>query len=346
MGISSTNPKSKITRRLSEKIKDNVTVLDVGASNGYARIWRAFGEKLTLHGFDPLVNEMRRLQEKEKNPNVKFHSYFVGEENKAIEVNSSEKSSSSDGKPAFRNRQATFHAKSMADYDQIKEKFNSGKKVVLADRMIRLDTFLPPSPHPEKHHDVDFIKVDTDGHDIQVLRGATEIINSGTLLGLDVEVRFLGPQGDRANIFRNIDRMLADAGFSLFHLEPKKYSRAALPRVFLKNRPTISPHGQVRWANAIYLRDLGAPGASASLPIDKVLKAICLFDLYDLPDVAAEIILQEKDRLGEIFPVDELLNLITPEINGQAVSYAEYMSQFEIAARSRRFEDFGRKILD
>ena len=342
MGISSTNPKSKVTRKLSERIKDNFIVLDVGASNGYARIWRAFGEKLTLHGFDPLVNEMDRLQEKEQNPNVKFHSYYVGEEDKGIGLNPSEKLSPSIEKPGFRNRLATFHAKTMADYNQIKEKFNSGQMVVLADRMIRLDTFFPP----EKHRDVDFIKVDTDGHDIQVLRGATEIINSGALLGLDVEVRFLGPQGDRANIFRNIDRMLADAGFSLFHLEPKKYSRAALPRMFLKNRPTISPHGQVRWSNAVYLRDLGSPGASASLPIDKVIKAICLFDLYDLPDVAAEIILEEKDRLSDVFPIDELLDLITPEISGKAVSYAEYMSQFEIAARSRRFEDFGRKILD
>lgn len=340
MGITTTNPKSKVTKALLPLLQSQMTVVDVGASNGYARIWRAFGEKLSLHGFDPLVTEMQRLQSAEPNPNIQYHSFFVGEEDKTVQFDSDK--SNQGPQKGIQSRLATFQAKNIATYDQIKEKFNSGKEIVLSEKMIRLDSFFPEGDH----FGIDFIKIDTDGHDINVLRGAQNIISTGGLLGLDVEVRFIGPQGDNANLFRNIDRMLGKAGFSLYHLEPKKYSRAALPRVFVKNRPTISPHGQVRWANAVYLRDLGAPGASERVPLDKVLKSICLFDLYDLPDVSAEIILNERDRLKCVVDPDQLLDLITPNIDGRTASYNEYMDQFRKACEQRRFEDFTRVWID
>jgi len=284
---------------------------------------------------------MERLASLETNPNIHYHPVFVGEETKAID-HSSNNSTKNEHQQVI-NRLATIKAKKLANYNQIKEQFNSGQKIVLSNDMIRLDEFIDKS----QHFDIDFLKVDTDGHDINVLRGASSIINSGGMIGLDVEVRFIGPQNNHANIFRNVDKMLSDAGYSLFHLEPKKYSRSSMPRVFTRDKPSISPHGQVRWANSIYLRDLGAPGATAHLPLDKVLKAICIFDLFDLPDVSAEIVMNEEERLSSIMSAGNILNKLTPDIGDiRNVSYSDYIDQFEKAARSRRFFDFGRVWID
>ena len=159
---------------------------------------------------------MERLASLETNPNIHYHPVFVGEETKAID-HSSNNSTKNEHQQVI-NRLATIKAKKLANYNQIKEQFNSGQKIVLSNDMIRLDEFIDKS----QHFDIDFLKVDTDGHDINVLRGASSIINSGGMIGLDVEVRFIGPQNNHANIFRNVDKMLSDAGFSLFHLEPKK----------------------------------------------------------------------------------------------------------------------------
>jgi len=78
-----------------------------------------------------------------------------------------------------------------------------------------------------------------------------------------------------------------------------------------------------------------------------VLKAICIFDLFDLPDVSAEIVMNEEERLSSIMSAGNILNKLTPDIGDiRNVSYSDYIDQFEKAARSRRFFDFGRVWID
>lgn len=340
MGLNNLNVRSRAVTDLACHLDEDFCVIDVGASNGVQRIFKPFGERLRFYGFDPLVAEMDRLNKLETNPKVTYEAAFVSKPGHVPKVSSHGRRPGSGAR-----RHAAVQAKLRMGYDRVKEEFNAGQPVELTDRVITLD---------ERFRDVgyeavDFIKIDTDGHDIDVLMGAEELLREGGVLGLDIEVRFNGPQRDTSNIFRNVDRILGMAGFALFQLDTKNYARAALPRPFVKNKPTVSAHGQIRWGNALYLRDLGDPMYEAVTGFEptraKVLKAICLYDLFDLPDSAIEIAKKYSSLLEGVCPVETIFDRLTPKIAGQEMTYDEYMEQFDKAIEAKEFYRFGREIL-
>jgi hypothetical protein len=194
--------------------------------------------------------------------------------------------------------------------------------------IIELDQFLLRD-HPT---DVDFIKVDTDGSDYQVLRGARQLLSETQVLGLGVEVQFHGLVHDESNTFRNIDRFLTSLGFSLFDLESHRYSRSVLPKPFLLRLPAQTQGGQMMWGDALYVRDAGNEnyeGAwSLRLPAHKLIKLACIFEIFGIEDCAAEVLLKYRASLGAYVDVDACLDLLTPPRNGQK-SYADYTSEFE-----------------
>ena len=54
-----------------------IFLLDVGASGGIEPHWLGLGDKLTAIGFDPLVSEVKRLNETNTNPNIHYEEGFV-----------------------------------------------------------------------------------------------------------------------------------------------------------------------------------------------------------------------------------------------------------------------------
>jgi hypothetical protein len=61
----------------------------------------------------------------------------------------------------------------------------------------------------------------------------------------------------------------------------------------------------------------------------KLLKLACLYELFSVPDCAAEILVTHRDRLSPLVDVDRLLDLLTPPLDGRPVSYREYLDAFE-----------------
>jgi hypothetical protein len=66
---------------------------------------------------------------------------------------------------------------------------------------------------------------------------------------------------------------------------------------------------------------------SASYP--KLLKLVCLFALFELPDCAAEIVVAHRDRVATAVDPDALLDLLTPSLRGKQLSYADYVAAFD-----------------
>jgi hypothetical protein len=184
---------------------------------------------------------------------------------------------------------------------------------------------------------VDFVKVDTDGHDIEVILGARNILAAGGVLGLRVEMQFHGSPHEYANTFSNIDRLLRERGFSLFDLDVYRYSRADLPAPFVYDIPAQTTTGQVSWGEALYLRDLGSPTYEAMWNYDvtreRVMKLAALFDLFDLPDCAAELLRNRAHFLDD--PTRE--NLLDLLVSDEPGAYASLLATFE-----RDFTEFYR----
>jgi hypothetical protein len=179
---------------------------------------------------------------------------------------------------------------------------------------------------------VDFLKTDTDGFDIAVLLGGRETLTGSPVLAVQSEVMFQGLLVDYANSFANVDRLLRNLGFSLFGITPIYYSRGDLPLHFAyPGQCSNTVSGQVVWADVLYCRDLAIPSYEKTWGIEitpsQVLKLACIYELYRLADCAAELLITFRDRLG--FDIEPYLDLLTPEINGQQLSYREYNAAFE-----------------
>jgi tetratricopeptide (TPR) repeat protein len=301
-------------------------LLDVGASGGVEPHWYSFRDLLRATGFEPLVFEAERLSRAAK-AGVTYEAAFVGcrDYDKIFPPDirfDPIRSRSNDVMP----RTSAMAAQAPSDY--IQQQYNAGRPPVYSDRRITLDEYVRPSDHAG----VDFIKIDTDGHDIEVLLGAQGILTAGGALGVSIEVQLQGAVHDSANTFTNIDRIMRSHGFSLFDLEVYRYSREALPARFLYPIPANTVSGQTLWGEAVYFRDFGDADYSEKWGLKptpvQVLKLACLFELFGLPDCAAELLLRRGHFLEPAMR-DRLLDLLVP-LPEQAceVRYREFVASF------------------
>src|SRR5215469_16812259 len=85
----------------------------------------------------------------------------------------------------------------------------------------------------------------------------------------------------------------------------------------------------------MYARDLGSrlyEEFAKALAPDKLLNLATIFAIFDLPDCAAEIVLQFRDRISSLCDVDRMLDLLTAQAERSSpnkANYKSYLEQFE-----------------
>jgi FkbM family methyltransferase len=328
--VTSRPPRGTLTARVCETLlppESPFFVLDVGCSGGIDELWYAFGDRFEAVGFDPLVAEVERLNAATRSPGVRYEAARVTcrdydtlyprevrkKRGEWPHVDLFERSSAA----AVKRRLQTSYEQTV---------FNKGAPIVYTDRAITLDDYVPEQDRPR----VDFLKIDTDGHDIAVVLGAQALMAAGGMLGVLVEAQLQGSTHEFANTFTNIDRILKRHGFTLFDLTTNRYSRASLPAPFAVDLAAQTTSGQLLWGDALYLRELASrdyerlwPGYEVTK--ERVLKLACLFDLFDLPDCAAELLINRGGFLEQA-QRDALLDLL---VSPEPGSYAAHLAAFE-----------------
>ncbi len=306
-------------------------LLDVGASGGVDSRWNVFASRLRGIGFDPLVAEIDRLNATETRPGVRYEAVLVGcpgFDDLFPPALRNDRVTSKNNDPFPRVSASAAQRRLQTSY--VQEVFNAGAALVLSERTISLDEFVAPS----EYEAVDFIKIDTDGHDIEVLLGAERLMSAGGALGVMVEAQFHGSTHDYANTFANIDRLMRRRGFTLFDVATNRYSRAALPAPFEFDLAAQTVSGQVLWGDAVYFRDLADPRYDGmwryELTPERVLKLACLFEQFDVPDCAAELLLNRGGFLDRL-QREALLDLL---VTGESGAYRRHLAIFDDDFRS------------
>lgn len=319
--------------------RDPFTLFDIGCGLGIDPVWRFFWDDLVAYGFDPQEDECARLQAREKSGNIHYHASFVGLP-PSDPFHQRRPASGRTGGTYFdpgaqfgrgssyaanlRKQAATAVAptSSLESTEQWSERRLSTQKVAI-------DEFA-------EHHQIgciDFVKIDTDGRDLEAAASCGDAIRRTNILGFMIECCFAGSDDPTENSFYNVDAFMRGHGFVLYALTANRYSRAALPAPFLYPALYQTVSGQPIWGDMIYLRD----GASKDyrtvwgddLSVTKLLKLACLYELFQLTDCAAELVLAHQDRIRQMVDPTVLLNLLTPRLRNQDRSYSEYLQLFE-----------------
>ncbi len=299
-------------------------LIDVGCAGGLDPLWCLFGDQLAAVGFDPQQSEIERLRKAETNPNVKYIPALVG--------------LPEDNEFHLRKRQQTYQAPSYFDPLQRSSaaaRWTAGaapQSNVIGEQLTPTKIGISEYVQSNGIRSVAFIKIDTDGSDLEATVSASEIIRPCNVLGFMIESPFSGTHDDTANSFHNIDRFMRKNGFMLYVLAQRAYSRAALPAPFVYGIPAQTISGQVHWADAVYLRDGAAADYaliwSEELSTVALLKLAALYELFRLPDCAAELINTHRNRIASMVDPDRLLDLLTPPLHGKQLSYKDYVATF------------------
>lgn len=313
-----------MTQHLIEEgvlLNDPFTLIDVGASGGIASHWDLFKEDFQAFAFEPLIAECERLNSG-KQKKITYFPYFVISDDEEVRAESGNHFAST----IFQRTSAAF-VYELKKYNYAKEHFNAGKELVYSDEKISLSKFITLNPLET----VDFIKIDTDGYDYEVLDGARKILAEKEVLGIEIESQFHGKSHMHSNTFRNIDRVLTEEGFSLFDLDVWRYTKSALPGRFKYDIPAVTTTGQALYGDALYLRDYAAKDTKNLTPT-KIIKLACLHELYCKPDCAAELLNMYREQLP--IDVDRCLDLLVKNMDAKT-TYDEYLKYFK-----EKTEDF------
>jgi FkbM family methyltransferase len=300
-------------------------VIDVGCGGGLDDLWRALAPRLRAWGIEPQMAECARLADAEADPNVRYFPYLVGVADDHWFARKRAEEPRPEPCPEVWSR-ASMCLAHQARPGMPQQEGAFGEE--LTDGRVSLDDFVRG-----QGADVDFVKVDTDGADLEVLVSAEGTLAAGGVLGLLVEANFTGSGAETANTFHNIDRYLKRRGFDVYSVQgPHRYSRASLPGFFRYHFPAQTFTGQTLWGDVLYLRDgcTGNGGEFGLPPLtdEKLVKLACLYELFSLADCAAELILRRRELFARYADPERLLDALTPPLHGNRVSYHEYMAEF------------------
>lgn len=177
----------KILNEITEIIPRKIHYCDVGARFGLQDPWESFRKIIDLTCFEPDIVEYNLLV-KDKINNDKIFPYALTNESKEITLNLTKtRGCSSLYKP---------NLKFLKNYPEV-ERFGVEKTVNL--EATSLDVLFAKKIIPN----IDFIKIDTQGSELNIIKGGENLL-SKNILGLEVEVEFQAVY-EKQPLFSEID---------------------------------------------------------------------------------------------------------------------------------------------
>ena len=295
-----------------------LTLIDAGCRGGISRAWRRFAPHLVAHGFDPLLEECERLSAAEQLATVQYHARHLGlPEDDAFVV------CRNDAVGPNHNPWARLSTARAAN-------ILGQTSAVASPRLASPQSRIGIAEFAREHQldSIDFLKIDVDGDDYGVLRSAARVMDP--VLGVSIEVNYFGSDAETDNTLHNVDRYMRGHGFELFGITSRLYSHAALPAPFIGRGPAATTFGRPLQGHTLYLRDVSAPHRrddARTLGVPRLAKLAALFELFGLPDCAAELIVTFSDRFNVIGSPEQMLDVLASGVS--ELPYREYLRRFE-----------------
>lgn len=168
-------------------------VMDVGANVGnYAKLLNSVNSKIEVYCFEPHPATYKTLIENIVNLNIQSFNVGVGGQNGTLTLYD------------YEDRQGSEHA---SLYKEVIENIHGGKSTEHNVEMISLDSFAKE----KKISSVLLLKIDTEGHELAVLKGFKSYIKEHRIAAIHFE--FNGMNVISRTFFRDFWELLSDYDF-------------------------------------------------------------------------------------------------------------------------------------
>lgn len=261
--------------------EDPLRLIDVGARDGIASRWEPYFRLLQVCAFEPDPEECNRL-----NARASGMPYPIQFLPKAL--------GAMDGQSAILNicRQPGCSSLLQPNQELCRGYPYSANMEVVKTWPItlsRLDTVVA-----ENGFRPDVIKVDTQGTELDILRGAGSLIDD--MLVVELEVEFVAQYVDQAQ-FSDVDLFMREKGFVLRGLKRSYWRLSARP-----GWPKSARGGQLLHGDALYVNGMLA-SRDATLPAVTMLKGLVALSAYEQDDLVLEILSRPHPALSGLSEV-------------------------------------------
>jgi FkbM family methyltransferase len=303
--------------------RDNpIVILDIGARGGIGREWDVLGDQIRAYAFEPDEKECSRLAA----GSPAYLNYIPRALGRVRGKQTLYQTALPDSAGLYRTR--------MDYFDRLLNRDNGVTVGEIEVEVSTLDDVLAEY----KIDAVDFIKIDIEGAELDVLEGATRLLSGDWPLGLLSEIRF-HEEINGSPPFSLFDVFLRKNGLRLFDLQFYYQSRRVMPYPGLEHyrRPNgdkffaYTSRGQLQDGDALYFRDLLLPAQAPLIhrvsPVS-ILKMCAFLEIFSMSDCAAELLLASKDRVDALVDSSHLLDLLASGICGTSTTHEAYRKRY------------------
>jgi FkbM family methyltransferase len=289
-------------------LQEPYRLIDVGVRGGLQPHWQFFGDHLEAWGFDPLYEEgVGPLIATNPHPErIRYFNFGLGHE---------------DGKRPFHflrdNPSSSFFAAA--------NNVDVPDEMWVTATMRRLDSLVADGTLGP----VDFMKLDAETYEAEIVRGAREFFTSSGILGIESEASLVRTSRNPRSVFVELYEELAPFGFSVWDAGVQRASRATLAKGYPVdlggNRYAARPVGKQVVFDILFLSPMfDEAGLKSGVSVERLLKMIATAELYGLQDVGLDILFSNRDILGRRFDVEEAADWLMREHVGTNLTYRQY----------------------
>jgi FkbM family methyltransferase len=269
-------------------LTDKLIVIDCGAAGGSFQEWDSLSDKIIIHGFDPDEDECNRLNANAKSKGLQHYYYPLLIANNSKNRNfyvTNDSASNSLFEPD--HQLISRYKQNYCDIRWISTLETAGLKNIIKVNTTSLKNW------SEKYliNDIDFIKLDVQGAELEILKGTSNILDQ--VIGMNIEVWFV-PIYKEQPLFADIDVFVRNKKFDFFsfliYTAGQYAGRIASPVSFGKvNSPFAQKFaGQLLTADALYFKD--PLYHNRALSISKKYKLICFAEMNGQIEYAFELL--------------------------------------------------------
>ena len=306
-------PHPYFTREVCRRgiLQEPFRLIDVGVRGGIGEHWLHFGDHLHAWGFDPLYEQgVGPLIEANKYPErIHYLNFGIADE---------------DGFRAFKfygNNPSSSHFVASNGTDAVDETWQS-VPIRRLDSLVSDGTIGP----------IDFMKMDAETYEIEILRGAQQFFATSAIFGVESETHFLRTQRNPRSHFVELYEQLAPYRFSVYdsgaHRVPRSPLVHGFPQEVEDGTYMFRPTGRACIFDFLFLHESFDDGAQQKeIGVDRLIKMIATAETYNLHDVGLDILFANQERLGRRFDVEEAADWLVREHEHSTLTYHQYRTR-------------------
>jgi FkbM family methyltransferase len=308
-------------------LREKFVVVDVGCQGGVHPQWDLLGEYADVHAFDAIREFTDDLARRDARPNRHYYAMALGNEDghRKFFVKPDLAASSfiaKDNRARYLPKGQDIVADPQSELTP-NEGLRPGAREV---DISRLDTLFANGQLPK----CDFIKLDCEGFEPEVLAGAGEFMRMSSVLAVTSEASFQPSHFGTGTHFDCISSLLLKHHLRVFDLVSlrlprptylalrKERNRDWYSGSNARDKPPPFDLGQPIIFDFLFCRDLVAEqddvennNASAQQPsVDRILKMMIIFELHGLMDCAVDLASRFRESLMSRLDVDRAIDLL------------------------------------